>query len=90
LARLGPDTPGTPGGESGQGGQAYWLAYLPPSIGTLLNSNGESIKTIQELLRHANTQITLEIYVQGDQETKRNALKGMSEIFVVPSLKKAS
>jgi site-specific recombinase XerD len=60
------------------------------SIGTLLNSNGESIKTIQELLRHANTQITLESYVQGDQETKRNALKGMSEILVVPSLKKAS
>lgn len=60
------------------------------SVGTLLNTNGENIKTIQELLRQANSRITLEFYVQGDQEIKRNALKNMSGIFIVPPLKKAS
>lgn len=59
------------------------------SVGTLLNANGENIKTIQELLRHANSRITLEIYVQSDTKAKRNALSNMSGIFIVPSLKKA-
>jgi site-specific recombinase XerD len=61
------------------------------SIGTLLNTNGENIKTIQELLRHANSRITLEYYVQGDIEVKRRALKtSMSGLFVVRPLAKAS
>jgi integrase len=59
------------------------------SIGTLLNASGESIKTIQELLRHANSRVTLEFYVQGDVEAKRKALKNVSGIFVVPPLKRA-
>jgi len=63
---------------------------LRHSLGTLLNASGENIKTIQELLRHANSRITLEFYVQSDKETKRKALANMSGIFVVPQLKKAS
>lgn len=61
------------------------------SVGTLLNANGENIKTIQELLRHANPGVTLQHYVQGDVETKRRALKNsMSGLFVVPPIAKAS
>ena len=30
----------------------------------LLKANGEDVKTVQELLRHANSRITLEVYTQ--------------------------
>ncbi|GGH10784.1 tyrosine-type recombinase/integrase [Silvibacterium dinghuense] len=53
------------------------------SFGTLLKANGEDVKTIQELLRHANSRITLEVYTQGNTEAKRSALNGMSGLFVV-------
>ena len=32
--------------------------------GTLLKANGEDVKTVQELLRHANSKITLDVYTQ--------------------------
>jgi len=35
------------------------------TFGTLLKANGEDVKTVQELLRHANSRITLEVYTQG-------------------------
>jgi integrase len=59
------------------------------SVGTLLGQKGEDIKTVQELLRHANSRITLDVYQQGNTAKKRNALRSMSGIFVVPPLKKA-
>ena len=31
---------------------------------TLLKANGEDIKVVQELLRHATVKMTLEVYVQ--------------------------
>ncbi len=34
------------------------------SFGTLLKANGEDVKTVQELLRHANSRITLDVYTQ--------------------------
>lgn len=34
------------------------------SFGTLLKVNGEDVKTAQELLRHANSKITLDVYTQ--------------------------
>src|ERR1039457_4817509 len=34
------------------------------TFGTLLKANGEDVKTVQELLRHANSRIMLEIYMQ--------------------------
>ena len=41
------------------------------TVATLLTANGEDVKTVQELLRHANPQITLQIYSQAVTETKR-------------------
>jgi integrase len=40
----------------------------------LLKANGEDIKTVQELLRHANIAVTMNVYAQGATELKRQAL----------------
>jgi hypothetical protein len=39
----------------------------------LLKANGEDIKTVQELLRHANISVTMNIDAQGVTELKRQA-----------------
>jgi site-specific recombinase XerD len=41
------------------------------SFGTLLKANGEDVKTVQELLRHANSGITLDVYPQAVSSNKR-------------------
>jgi site-specific recombinase XerD len=43
------------------------------SFGTLLKANGEDVKTVQELLRHANSRITLDVYTQSVNSNKRAA-----------------
>jgi len=43
------------------------------TFSTLLKANGEDIKTVQELLRHANSRITLDIYTQAVTPAKRAA-----------------
>ncbi len=43
------------------------------SFGTLLKANGEDVKTVQELLRHANSRITLDVYTQAVNSHKRAA-----------------
>ena len=53
-------------------------AGIPGKIGwhtfaTLLKANGEDIKTVQELLRHANISVTMNVYAQGVTELKRHA-----------------
>ena len=40
---------------------------------TLLKNNGEDVKVMQELLRHATVKMTLEIYAQAVTPAKRNA-----------------
>ena len=42
-------------------------------FGTLMKANGEDIKTIQELLRHANYKVTADTYTQAVIPTKRAA-----------------
>jgi integrase len=43
------------------------------TFGTLLKDNGEDVKTVQELLGHANSRITLDVYTQAVNSTKRAA-----------------
>ena len=43
------------------------------TFATLLKANGEDIKTVQELLRHANISVTMNVYAQGVTELKRHA-----------------
>jgi hypothetical protein len=40
---------------------------------TLLKANGEDIKTVQELLRHANSLVTMNLYAQAVTQNKRDA-----------------
>jgi integrase len=58
------------------------------SVASLLGHNGEDVKVVQELLRHATSRITVEVYQQAKQDAKRAALTPFSGIFAVP--KKAS
>ena len=46
---------------------------LRHTFGTLMKANGEDIKTIQELLRHANFKVTADTYTQAVTPTKRAA-----------------
>ncbi len=43
------------------------------SFSSLLKANGEDIKVVQELLRHASSKITLDTYTQALSPTKREA-----------------
>jgi len=43
------------------------------TFSTLLKANGEDIKTVQELLRHATIKMTLEVYAQAVTPAKRQA-----------------
>ena len=46
---------------------------------TLLIGNGENVKVVQELMRHANSRSTLEIYSQVRIEHKRKAQQRLAE-----------
>ena len=41
----------------------YWLKHY--GIQRCFAANGEDIKVVQELLRHANSKITIDVYAQG-------------------------
>jgi integrase len=49
---------------------------------TILKANGEDIKTVQELLRHANSRITLDIYTQAVTPAKRAAQSKVVQMIV--------
>jgi integrase len=46
---------------------------LRHTFGTLMKANGEDIKTIQELPRHANYRVTADVYTQAMTAAKRQA-----------------
>jgi len=52
------------------------------SFGTLLKGNGEDVKTVQELLRHANSRITLDVYTQAVNSNKRAAQSKVVRMIV--------
>ena len=54
------------------------------SFCTLLVANGENVKTVQELMRHANCRSTLEIYSQAGNEAKRAAQHRLVETLRPP------
>ena len=53
---------------AGISGKIGWHTFA-----TLLKANGEDVKTVQELLRHANSSVTMNVYAQGVTELKRKA-----------------
>ena len=52
------------------------------TFSTLLKANGEDVKVVQELLRHANCRITLDIYTQAVTPAKRAAQTKVVEMMV--------
>jgi integrase len=52
------------------------------TFGTLLKANGEDVKTVQELLRHATSRITLEVYTQAVTSHKRAAQSKVVKMMV--------
>ena len=59
------------------------------SFATMLMANGENVKVVQELLRHANCRCTLEIYSQARLEAKRDAQHRVVEM-IVPQMDEAT
>jgi integrase len=52
------------------------------SFATLLKGNGEDVKTVQELLRHADSKVTLDTYTQGLMPVKKAAQQKVFEAIV--------
>jgi len=57
------------------------------SLASLLGQSGENVKVVQELLRHASSRITQDVYQQADETAKREALKRVAGLFVMPDKK---
>jgi len=57
------------------------------SLASLLGHQGTDVKVVQELLRHASSRITQDVYQQADQSAKRSALTHVSGLFVVADQK---
>jgi integrase len=53
-------------------GRIGWHTFRR-TYATLLKANGEDVKTVQELLRHANSLVTMNLYAQAITEVKRQA-----------------
>jgi len=49
---------------------------------TLLTQNNEDVKVVQELLRHANSRITLDLYAQAGMAGKREAQRKVVELVL--------
>ena len=58
------------------------------SLATNLRAAGADLKTAQELLRHANSRITLDIYTRAISETKRDANNKVMEMVLKPERQK--
>ena len=54
------------------------------SLATLMGKNKEDTKVVQELMRHASSRITLDVYQHGDEDAKRSALGHLSGLFDLP------
>jgi integrase len=54
------------------------------SLASFLGQQGEGVKTVQELLRHATSRITIDTYQQGSTEAKRSALNRVAGILSAP------
>ena len=58
------------------------------TFSTLLVANGENVKVVQELMRHANSRCTLDIYSQARVMAKREAQQRIVEMIIPKGQKK--
>ncbi len=61
---------------------------LRHTFGTLMKANGEDVKTIQELLRHANFKVTMDVYTQAVTDVKRTAHSRVARQIMGPIAEK--
>ena len=64
-------------------GKVGWHTFRH-SYATILKSHGEDVKTVQELLRHANSSITLNLYAQAITDAKRSAQSRVARLVFEP------
>jgi integrase len=69
-------------GKVGWHPQEHRSAHLPPFLRYIAEANGEDVKTVQELLRHANSKITLGVYTQAVNSHKRAAQSKVVRMIV--------
>jgi integrase len=55
---------------------------LRHSLGTLMKANGEDLKTIQELLRHATFKVTADTYTQAVTPVKRDVQARIAKLIM--------
>src|SRR5581483_5157745 len=71
-------------------GKAIGWHSFRHSLATNLRSAGVDLKTAQELLRHANSRITLDVYTRAISATKREANNRVMEMVFEAGRKKLS
>ena len=54
------------------------------SFSTILIANGENVKVVQELMRHASSRCTLEVYSQAQIVAKRQAQQRVVQMILPP------
>jgi integrase len=61
------------GGSGRQNLETSSIPHVSSHLHELLAQNNEDVKVVQELLRHANSRITLDLYAQAGMAEKREA-----------------
>lgn len=56
------------------------MAHFRRTYSTLLKANGEDVKVVQELLRHASVRITMDVYAQAMTPANRAAQQRVVEM----------
>lgn len=67
--------------RAGIGKRIGWHTFRH-TYSTLLISNGENVKVVQELMRHASSRCTLEVYSQAVIRAKREAQRRVAEMIL--------
>ena len=75
--------------EVGIVGHFGWHTFRH-TYATLLKGNGEDVKIVQELMRHANISVTLNIYAQAITQSKRDAQSRVVSLLLDKSDEKPS
>src|SRR4030095_1280730 len=58
-----------------------WHTFRHTYSSTLI-ANGENVKVVQELMRHASSRFTLEVYTQAKANAKREAQQRIVEMML--------
>ena len=68
----------------------HYAGAVQYSTENLMGKNKEDAKVVQELMRHASSRITLDVYQHGDEDAKRSALGHLSSLFDLPATAQSS